>query len=227
MQFIDYISNVDNIYEKALCPDECEFKDNIKVPIVGVYPPSSDKFLGVIISRDPTTRFKDPYLKARVTPERWHDELMEADAPPQWIINKIRFFDGKYVDDVRFLEKMMADNIYWTHLHKCCTDKLEKELDAKKFKRVNAKLCMKTWLVKEFSDVVDYKVRFIICLGKDVENLIKPIEGSLTSHNIRVFYLPHPSDANNGTWYSKEAKVRDNITKNIDGLLLLCKSLSN
>lgn len=230
MQFIDYILDEKRIYDKGECPEECEFKHKEKVPIVGVIPPQPNKLLGMIISRDPITAFKKPYLTARSGElVKWHDKLMTADAPPQWFISKIKNFDEKYMDnihsnDLKLLEQIIANNVYWTHLHKCCTDKNDRKLEAVHFKHKNGELCANKWLMDEIKEAKGLGLKFIICLGKDVELFIEPREIPFIEPAIKIFYFPHPSGANNGEWYPKDPDKKAWLMKKIDGLFLVCKN---
>lgn len=174
MQFINFISDANNIIGKSYCPEQCEFKSRNNIPIVGIPEPQKQKrLLGVIISRDPTTDFIDPYFEARQkTPEGWHNQLMTAKAPPQWIIVQIARFNKKhlneqYTTEIEHLKEIIENNVYWTHYHKCCTDKSSEK--APRFKKKNARLCANQWLRDELSEVIDQGVKFIICVGKDAK----------------------------------------------------------
>lgn len=228
MRFIDYILDDTNISKKGECPNDCDSRHNEKVPIVGVFPPQSNQLKGMIISRDPTTAFKDPYLKARGKANtEWHNELMTADAPPQWLIKKIKNFDEKYMNsthsnDLEILEQTISNNVYWTHLHKCCTDKKDHVLGAIHFKHKNGELCANKWLMDEIKEAKILGLKFIICLGKDVESFIEPRESTIKEPDIKIFYIPHPSGANNGEWYPKDPDKKAQLMKNIDDLFLAC-----
>ncbi len=230
MRFIDYIQDDTHIFKKDECPNACESRNNEKVPIVGVFPPQSNKLTGMIISRDPTTAFKKPYLKARgKTNAEWHNKLMTVDAPPQWLIKKIKNFDDKYMEnihsnDLKILEQNIANNVYWTHLHKCCTDKKDRKLGAVHFKHKNGELCADKWLMDEIKEAKSLGLKFIICLGKDVKSFIEPRESTIKEQDIKIFYFPHPSGANNGEWYPKNPDKKTRLIKNIGDLFLVCKN---
>lgn len=232
MQFIDYLSNSEHIYNKSNCPKDCGFQSNKKIPIVGIAPPQApEKILGMIISRDPTTRFINNYLSARSeTSYLWNKTLMNVQAPPQWLINKIKTFndkymDGKHTDDTTIFEKILVNNFYWTHLHKCCTDKNEKDFDALMFKSSNGTLCANTWLLNEITDAKNSGARIMICLGKDVEAFIQPLKSTISGQGYEIFYLPHPSSANNGKWYPKEANEKEALIGKLENLFLACRTV--
>lgn len=222
MQFIDYISNSPNILTKLSCPADCQFKDNREIPIVGIPAPKIIK--GIIISRDPTTAFIRPYLLARlISPEEWHYKLMTANAPPQWIIKQIATFSEKYLktdnkDGVEKLRILMENNIYWTHLHKCCTDK--SSIEAPCFNNKNARLCADQWLKQELSDAITAGAKFIICVGNDAKAWLQEWEMSdPIAKNVSMIYLPHPSSAANGAWNPKDGAKMSDLTNSIKNLL--------
>lgn len=225
MQFIDYIKNPVNIVNKSACPDDCDFKGE-DVPIVGIMPPESpNKLLGIIISRDPTTEFIEVYQKAKTNENsfEWH-QLMIEDAPPQWLINKIILFNekhlnGDYNKEIESLKAIVKDNLYWTHFHKCCTDK-----NGIKFKHSNGVKCAKKWLWKEILESKALGAKIIICLGKDVESYIKPKEKALPG--IRIYYLPHPSgvNTNKSSWYPKTDSELETLKASVIDLLNFCKT---
>lgn len=228
MQFIDFISNIQNITDKSRCPQKCEFKLRNDIPIVGIPEPIKlHKFLGIIISRDPTIAFIDPYYEARQnSPEGWHSKLMIVPAPPQWLIRQIATFDKKYLDnqhvtEIEHLKVIMKDNIYWTHLHKCCTDKSSEK--APSFKTKNARLCADQWLRQELSDAIGQGAKFIICVGKDAEAWVSEWEKGAGTKDIQVFYLPHPAGAANGAWNPKNEEKMKKLKATIENLLELCR----
>lgn len=226
MQFIDFISKAQNINDKTPCPEECEFKKLDNDPIVGV-PEPQNKLLGVIISRDPTTAFITPYLEARKqSPEAWHHQLMTANAPPQWLIGQIAIFNKKYLSnqydaEIERLRDIMENNVYWTHLHKCCTDK--QSIEAPRFKTKNAMLCADQWLKQELSDSIGQGAKFIICLGNDAKAWFSEW-GEEQGVNDKVIYLPHPSRAANGAWNPTDEGKKRELEDNVEKLLQHCRT---
>lgn len=78
-------------------------------------------------------------------------------------------------DEKKSLFDVIFHKMYWTHLHKCFTDASGKE--SKKFKKINAKLCANRWLEEELKYTIGKnKIKFIIALGKDVQNQVKQIQ---------------------------------------------------
>jgi len=226
MQFIDHISNAQNIFDKPLCSKlSCKFKSLRNTPIVGIPGPQKpNHLLGVIISRDPTTAFILPYMMARERSlEGWHHDLMVACAPPQWVIGQIATFNRKYLEnnytaEIKRLYEIMVNNVYWTHLHKCCTDKSSKEIQ---FNIENAKICADNRLNQELSDAIDEGAKFIICLGNEAKSWLKEEEeGALKARGIKIFYLPHPSGAANEAWNPKDEKNMGELRSNVETLFV-------
>lgn len=226
MQFTDFISNANNITTKISCPQKCEFKTRNDIPIVGIPGPKIQNHLsGIIISRDPTTAFIEPYMEARKkSSEGWYHQLMTASAPPQWIIGQLstfnkKYLEGQYTAEIERLKEIMVNNVYWTHLHKCCTDKQSEEAPC--FKTKNARLCADQWLGQEFSDAIVLGAKFIICVGNDAKAWVSEWEKDSGSRDVRVFYLPHPSGAANGAWNPKDEEKMSKLKSEIKGLLTM------
>jgi hypothetical protein len=224
MQFINFISDTGNIFNKSCCPQECDVELRNNIPIVGISEPQKqNKLLGVIISRDPTTAFIDPYLKAKqTTPEGWHDQLMTAKAPPQWVLKQIttfnkKYLENKYMPEIERLREIMEKSVYWTHLHKCCTDKLSQE--APMFKTKNARLCADQWLKQELNEAIGQGATFITCVGNDAKAWVSKWEIDNGAKGVKVFYLPHPSGAANGAWNPKDENKMKALKGNIVTLL--------
>jgi hypothetical protein len=78
--------------------------------------------------------------------------------------------------------------------------------------------------MNEIKEARELGLKFIICLGKDVEVFIEPRENTLTDSKIKIFYFPHPSGANNGEWYPKDPDKKARLMKNIDDLFLVCEN---
>jgi hypothetical protein len=68
------------------------------------------------------------------------------------------------------------------------------------------------WLDKELVEAVAAGASSIICLGKEVETTIKEWQECHQEVKVKIFYLPHPSRANNGVWYSVDSVVRKKNT---------------
>ena len=223
MRFHNYFLNSDNIKTKYVCPDECKFKDRKDNPIVGVpLPQMPHELTGVLISRDPTTAFIKPYLKVRGAKDasEWRKALITTNAPPQWIVSQIATFDRKYMEgrhahEIERLREVITNNVYWTHLHKCCTDKTEKEADSFSYK--NARLCADQWLGEEISDAIRLNAKFILCLGRDVESFMREWDAP-EKGRIKILYLPHPARTANGAWNPKDQSRKDEIADTIDEL---------
>ena len=222
MRFEDYFLDAGNVFRKDRCPDECRFKTLNSIPIVGVPLPQWPRRLqGVLVSRDPTIAFIEPYLNARDNLiEGWRHSLMAADAPPQWLVARVAEFDRKYMDGrhafhLKKLGKVLEDNVYWTHLHKCCTDKAGKE--AFPFSYENAYICGSCWLSRELSDAVALGAKFVLCLGTDVERFMYGREAP-EKEQVTVLCLPHPSGAAMGAWNPKNSMRRERIADTIDEL---------
>jgi hypothetical protein len=210
-----HISKYLETLKKDSCPNNCEFKKKRKIDIARVPPP--DEILGVIISRDPTTDWLTKYRKNRENRKR----LFETAIPGQ-LIERIEKFTR---EDVSYLREFLNQYVYWTHLHKCFTDKSGKT--SIKFKPKNANECADAWLGEELNIAINDKTKFIIALGKDVQKWIGEWqEDCCRNKNIKIIYLPHPSRANVGrylSWYPKESKNKERIKKRIDNLLQLIR----
>lgn len=192
------------------CPDNCKFKKLPKIPAVWVPPPQNNPFIGMIISRDPTTAFIPYYNDAKIPYYNdakskglslWRENLFNSNAIPDWIYKRIEYFNRKYMenslsnDELANFRKTLFNSVYWTHLHKCCTDKPGEA--SLKFSRKNAGYCADRWLSSEIESTASDNIRFIITLGKDVERWFEK-NGSniLKNKNIHLYHLPHPSGAN-------------------------------
>ena len=201
---------------KNSCPNDCELKNKRKIEIALVPPP--DEILGVIISRDPTTDWLDTYRKESKSRERLFDTAI-----PVQLIERIKKFTG---GDINYLSELIYKNVYWTHLHKCFTDKSEER--SIRFKNKNANECADKWLGEELNIAINDKTKFIIALGKEVQKRIcEWREDCCKNRNIEIIYLPHPSPANVGrysSWHPKELKNGERIEKRINSLLKLIRS---
>ncbi|CAJ37584.1 uracil-DNA glycosylase family protein [Methanocella arvoryzae] len=147
---------------------------------------------------------------------------MTAKAPPQWIIGQLvafnrKYLESKYTAEIGHLKEIMENNVYWTHLHKCCTDKQAKKAPCHKTK--NAMLCADQWLRQELSDAIGLGAKFIICVGNDAKAWVSEWEKGSGTRGVRVFYLPHPSGAANGAWNPKDKEKMIALKSAITGLL--------
>jgi len=222
MRFEDYFLGMQNIYQKDRCPSACPFKALHDVPIVGIPTPQwPHRLAGVLVSRDPAVAFIAPYLAARRgLINEWRSALMLADAPPQWLVRQIAAFDrrhmaGAHGHEIEKLCDLMADNVYWTHLHKCCTDKTGKA--AGPFKYENAALCSDYWLKREIAEAIAQGAKFVLCLGSDVERFFTNWE-SPEKERIKFLFLPYPAAAVSGAWNPKNPLKKKRIADTIDGL---------
>ena len=228
MEFVDFLQDEVAIYRRGLCPD-CLYKSlpgySDEYPVVGILPPK--RLLGVIISQDPTTDFKSVYLNARGNQSSWRN-LIKTDAPPKWLIEKLKIFrykflDAEYASMVDRFEKMVYDNVYWTHLNKCCTSKQDKIIC---FRYKNSKVCADHWLENEIKDANNAGAQFIICLGGPVKRYFEDNEALLDQIHDNIFYLPHPSGAANGEWFNKRIVDEKGLKQKIEDMLLYCDSLT-
>lgn len=214
-----------------VCPDGCEFKGLADTPLVWVPPPQKHPFIGFIISRDPTTEFIPYYTDAKSKSlSSWRELLFNSNAIPRWTYRRIEVFNQKYMHGALSEEELinfrdtLFHSVYWTHLHKCCTDKrVEASL---KFKPKNANYCADRWLRSEIKSATSDNVRFIITLGKDVERWFESRGNELLEdQTIRLYHLPHPSRANMASWYPKNEQARRKLEEKIRNLVLECQTL--
>jgi len=206
--------------KKNVCPKECELQSK-DIEIVTVPPPN--EIVGIIISRDPTTEWiENGYEDAKgKSDDKRRKELFET-AIPRILIDRIcNYIDAK---NLEILKKTIYQKVYWTHLHKCFTDKKEKK--SLKFKYRNAQECADKWLTKELNTAISNNTKFIIALGGDVQKWISEWREDYheRSKNLKVIYLPHPSPANVGNYssWSLQARDREKIERRINELLKLC-----
>ncbi|OFV68787.1 MAG: uracil DNA glycosylase superfamily protein [Candidatus Syntrophoarchaeum caldarius] len=224
MNLIEYLKKIN----KEECPEECIFKQ--KSPKVAIIPPPNE-ILGIIVSRDPTFDWIKNYEEAwkeyneTVNVENLRKKLFEA--IPKSLIERITTYKDKLnstEEDIVCLHKMIYKNVYWTHLHKCFTNKRDKEYE---FDNKNAIICGERWLAKELEIATNTKTKFIIALGRDVQRFVcEWREDYCENRDIKIIYLPHPSPANVGkywSWCPKEERNKVRLTKRINNLLQLCK----
>lgn len=239
MNLNTFFSDNSQVDKGEVCPAECVFKKLSSIPQVWIPPPQSpNNCIGMIISRDPTTAFIPYYSKARTLElPLWRQELFNSHAIPQWLCDRIAVFNQKYMqgqlsDDVliRF-RNSISENVYWTHLHKCCTDKRGEH--SLKFKPENADICADRWLRYELQAAIpkgeiQQDLQFIVTLGKDVERwFLKEKNANLVDSGIRIYHLPHPSRANMASWYPKDEEVQKRLEGMILDLVELCQMQGN
>ena len=239
MQFINYFSDVSNIYTKKECPHFCRFKPLNRTPIVGL--PKPDDFWGVIISEDPTTDFIGRYEEARKQPpDEWRRLLMSKDSPPSWLIQKMMAFNKKYwngvnTNEITQLNGIIQHNFYWTHMLKCCTIKSKKlkaqpinERISIPYTHAKGVTCADTWLSGELSWAISQGSKCIVTLGKSPEIWSKRwFDGLPDKDGIRLFNLPHPSGANQASWNPKTHDKREKLSNNLLSLLEACGNKSS
>lgn len=209
---------------KDRCSEECDFKWRKDIEIALVPPPK--EILGIIISCDPTTDWLEEYKEAKELPnDKRREKLFKA--IPEKLIKRVTKFMNMKTSDIDSLSNMINGRVYWTHLHKCFTDKRGKE--SIKFKNKNAQECADKWLAEELNNAINDKTKFIIALGNYVQKWIcEWREDYCKSKNMKIIYLPHPSPANVGrssSWLP-ETKNREKIEKRINTLLNLCNELA-
>ncbi|MFB0544339.1 MAG: uracil-DNA glycosylase family protein, partial [Asgard group archaeon] len=114
---------------------------------------------------------------------------------------------------------------YWTHMHKCFTNKFSENT---KFKHGNAVKCADKWLEKELEYAISDKTRFIIALGNDVQTWFQNWR-QRENKGIKIINLIHPSGQNNRIWYrSQKDKYKKKIgetEEEINNLIELCKGI--
>ncbi len=229
MGFTEHFEDCRKMNKKDSCPDECEFKDMLEIPAVWVPPPQKHQFIGIIISRDPTTAFIPFYNEAKEMDFRkWREHLFATNAIPRWVCKKVEKFSSEYMavplsnEELENFRKTLYNSVYWTHLHKCCTDKHKEQ--SLNFRWKNALYCSDRWLKPEIESALREDIRFIITLGKDVERWFDDTGYEILSgRNITVYNLPHPSGANNGSWFSKDKKKRKVLEEKIRELVMECQ----
>ena len=201
------------------CPQDCELQSKKEIEIALVPPPK--EVLGIIISRDPTTKWLDKgYEDAKdLSNTKYRKKLFDT-AIPKMLVGKIKDFA-----DITELKDTIYEKVYWTHLHKCFTDSSD---ESTKFKNKNAQECADKWLTEELNCAISDKTKFIIALGKDVQKWVCEWREDYyeKSKHVKVIYFPHPSPANVGNYFSwrpQRAKDEEKLKKRINELLNLCK----
>jgi hypothetical protein len=200
-------------------------------------PKPSDQIKGGIISRDPTSDFIGPLKEYKINPRKRGNLLF--DAPPRWLCDRIQHFMNLKQDsfEMKKLCPFIDCECYWTHFHKCPTQKNVKrdftitdrrpriaEDTYPPFRYSNGKLCANKWLDYEF-DKFQLHQKIVILLGRDLQKYFmeRPDANKLIQDNF--IFFPHPSSANCGRGWSwnvnkpKTDSIQISIEKNIKKLL--------
>lgn len=213
-----YLSTVN----KNHCPPDCEFESKENIGIAWVPPPH--EILGIVVSQDPTIRWSHFYKCSKnESREDSRRKMLFANAIPCLLFNRIiEFMDNQIRDeDEQYLFDMLFQKVYWTHLHKCFTDKSgERSI---KFKNKNAIECSGKWLAEELNIAINDKTKFIISLGNNVQRWFEKQNISNKNKELKIIKLPHPSGRNR-KWNNKSDP---GILKAIQDLLGLCKTVAN
>lgn len=216
MNLKEYLGKIN----KSECPQECTLKSKEHLKFALIHPP--DKILGVIISRDPTFKWWG-YHEFQTNEPQEKDarrrNLFDS-AIPGLVIDRISKFMGDRInnDEREYLYHIIFQKLYWTHMHKCFTD--EKYLP---FEIKNANKCAEGWLKEELDIVIksrNNKTKFIIALGREVQNWIKEWRRKSTRNKtVKIIKLPHPSGRSR-KWNDKDDVE---ILKAIEELLRVCR----
>ncbi|MCK4403603.1 MAG: hypothetical protein KAW02_00810 [candidate division Zixibacteria bacterium] len=187
-----------NTINKNGCPSDCVLKKNGKIALI----PPPDEILGIMISRDPTVRWLPQYEKY----EGNREKLFETEAIPKLLIRRIAGFMKNYLteNDKEGLYATISQKTYWTHLHKCFTGAPKKGFT--EFKHANAIKCADQWLSGELDHIINDKPKFILALGKDVEDWVKGWREKRKTE-IEIINLLHPSPQNNLIWTRKAKEI--------------------
>jgi hypothetical protein len=193
----------------SLCAG-CDLDNRNRVHPICLSPPS-DNIKGCIISRDPTSAFIKPWREHKN--ERGNFQFGEA--PPKWLFERIQYFMGFELDptDIKKLKTFLDMNCYWTHFHKCPTDK--QGIDCPRFSYFNGERCADRWFEFEFTKY-NLNDKILILLGRDLERYFQNNPDNPLLKSNRVFYLPHPSMANCGkgwSWNKNKAPNDTNFIK--------------
>lgn len=229
MGFSEYFEEWMDMDKTVSCPEGCGLRTLSEIPAVWVPSPQDRPFAGMIISRDPTTAFITYYNEARSMPlPGWREHLFHCNAIPDWTFDKIERFSSGYMEaplskkELENFRDTLFNSVYWTHLHRCCTDK--RKTESLNFRRKNARLCADRWLKSEIEYASREGIRFIVTLGRDVERWFDRTGNDLLSGSaIKVYHLPHPSGTNNGSWFSKDERKRKVLEEKIRDLVLNCR----
>ena len=197
---------------KDKCPCSCEFQSKRDIEIALVPPPK--EISGIIISRDPTTKWIKKYNEAMERTGAEQRKMLFDTAIPQQLVKQIGEFKGE--KEKNLCKSFIYEKGYWTHLHKCFTD------DKNKFSCTNATRCADTWLTEELRiAIANNDIECIITLGNDVHEWIKGWK-KINNRDIEVIKLPHPSGQNNRYWHrtKKYEKIKE-MDEEIEKLMKL------
>jgi len=195
---------------KEKCED-CKFNNKqLKPrPIIIIPPPDTPKIM--LISRDPTVDFIPIYeYSKRYSSDEMRRMLFSAAIPHNLIVQITKFCRREkegLKESMKNLFKIF-EVAYWTHLHKCPTDKENKFTTA----------CANKWLRKEINEAKEEGIQTMVCLGKDVERWASK---NIFTENIKIINLPHPS-RRNPIWYTRDNNKKMEIKKSIKRLIELC-----
>ncbi|KAF1078385.1 uracil-DNA glycosylase family protein [Methanogenium sp. MK-MG] len=230
MSFDEHVKICMTMNKSDACPDECELKGLSDIPAVWVPPPQNHPFAGIIISRDPTTAFIPYYTDAKSRSlSLWRELLFDTNAIPRWTFTRIKSFNQRYMqgalsdEELNTFRDTLYHSVYWTHLHKCCTDKRGEA--SLKFRPRNAYSCADRWLCSEIESASRENIRFIVTLGKDVERWFERKGDDLVDQTIRLYHLPHPSGANMASWHPKDKQAQKRLEENIYHLVRECQEI--
>ncbi len=202
---------------KDNCPPNCRLSRE-GVEIARVPPPN--EILGIIISRDPPISWWHFYRFAMAeNQEDTARKMLYASAIPGLLMDRIWAFMGERINwsDLESLYNIVFKKVYWTHLHKCFTDKSQEKTV---FKPRDATICANQWLKEELLLVITEGAQFILTLGREAQNWIEKWQKEAKeSEKVKVIKLPHPSGLNR-KWNNKNDK---NILTQVRLLIDICR----
>ncbi|MBY8999059.1 MAG: hypothetical protein KGD60_15135 [Candidatus Thorarchaeota archaeon] len=193
-----------------LCPVGCTLRDrerDIEYHRRIVLVPPPDRYIGVIISRDPTVQWASFYKHAHRVHKEQTQEYLHTSAIPFHLYFRISQFcesdpEIHYEEDLwDRLYTLLFQKTYWTHFHKCFT----KPNSDFRFRVSNARLCANQWLSKELETATKNPkgVRFVVTLGNDAFYWMDNKRDSLLSKNpseVELISFFHTSGFNNAIW---------------------------
>lgn len=217
------------------CPDGCTLRDrerDIEYHRRIVLVPPPDRFIGVIISRDPTVQWAAFYKHAQRMHKEQAQEFLHTSAIPFHLYFRISQFCESdpeiHYEEEKWdgLYTLLFQKTYWTHFHKCLTMP-NSEFS---FRASNARLCANQWLRKELDEVNrnSNEVKFVVTLGNDLFYWLDKNRQSLLSKKnpaeIELIRFFHTSGFNNAIWSgSTKNKNQIRITREaIRALLKYC-----
>lgn len=190
----------------------------------------SKRIDGCIISRDPTFNFLEKIKEYNKHPSIFTGNFSFGPAPPKWLFKRIGYFMDYSPDDPSMvkLQEFLDKRCYWTHFHKCPTQKKGKrninpEEKYPSFHYSTAKWCANSWFESEFNRYL-LKDKIIIKLGRHVEQFFNQSEFRfLPKNKSSMIALPHPSAVNKGNIWSwnRNCIERDTVENEIRRLISL------